>query len=535
MEGEEGGPTPPQQQPPISPTTTDESVSSLSAEVVLAELNRRLGIVGDASERTNDMVTRLAAFQMQNADASARANVEFREMLTNSMAATNRAVNQMATAIGSAARGPLGGAADADSDADAFATRSTPTARPAPPSGSWLNDPDDGMVDPTTFRLPASPAKTLGYHDVMKGEASALKILGEKLRLDKRYSERYNNDAFLLVVATAHKRDVAEYMSAIDMYHGNNAISIRRKFIRAKWEKNKMVEQPGSSLWVLSVDHDTRMEHVVEVDAASFEVLNRQLLTDQEADSAMVMACERHPFMKDGDLSDTQLDELNQWYGHEFTLKETRIGTVLPQYRDQGVRFDRLRNSYVQNNQLFHRHLIASEQEFEVTANAMGKLYYAFCKQDVVGRDELDCLPSLDELIAKAAYMPNLFRRLREEVQSEMPAIDDEKVRQLRLFKRTILSRFNPEKHRFSHLIVALQELNTEIYKYSDKSSLFTEDTLLLEIMDTAIEAYADAPYTESSGYLEEHRALTHAWKRRHTDWISPNVAGGPAPPSAAD
>ena len=51
----------------------------------------------------------------------------------------------------------------------------------------------------------------------MKGEASALKILGEKLRLDKRYSERYSNDAFLLVVATAHKRDVAEYMSAIDI------------------------------------------------------------------------------------------------------------------------------------------------------------------------------------------------------------------------------------------------------------------------------------------------------------------------------
>ena len=99
--------------------------------------------------------------------------------------------------------------------------------------------------------------------------------------MDKRYSERYNNDAFLLVVATAHKRDVAEYMSAIDMYHGNNAISIRRKFIRAKWEKNKMVEQPGSSLWVLSVDHDTRMEHVVEVDALSFDILNRHLLTDQ--------------------------------------------------------------------------------------------------------------------------------------------------------------------------------------------------------------------------------------------------------------
>ena len=155
-----------------------------------------------------------------------------------------------------------------------------------------------------------------------------------------------------------------------------------------------MVEQSGSSLWVLSVDHDTRMEHVVEVDHSSFEILNRHLLTEQEADATSVMSSERHPFMKDGELSDIQLDELNQWYGHEFTKKETSIGTVLPQYRDQGVRFDRLRNSYVQNNDLFHRHLIASEQEFEVTANAMGKLYYAFCKQDVVGRDELDCLPS---------------------------------------------------------------------------------------------------------------------------------------------
>ena len=472
MEGEEGGPTPTPQQPPISPATTDESVSTLSADAVLAELNRRLGIVGDASERTNDMVTRLAAFQMQNADASARANVEFREMLSNSMADTNRAIGQMAIDIGSAAasaargRGPLGGSVDAD----AFTTQ---PGQPPPPAGSWLNDPVDVAYDPTIFRLPSAPSKTLGYHDVMKGESSALKILGEKLRFYKLYSERYNNDDYLLVVATAHKRDVAEYMSATDMYHGNNAISIRRKFIRAKWEKNKMVEQPGSSLWVLSVDHDTRMEHVVEVDHSSFEILNRHLLTEQEADATSVMSSERHPFMKDGELSDIQLDELNQWYGHEFTKKETSIGTVLPQYRDQGVRFDRLRNSYVQNNDLFHRHLIASEQEFEVTANAMGKLYYAFCKQDVVGRDELDCLPSLDELIAKAAYMPNLFRRLREEVQSEMPAIDDEKVRQLRLFKRTILSRFNPEKHRFSHLIVALQELNTEIYKYSDKSSLF--------------------------------------------------------------
>ena len=88
---------------------------------------------------------------------------------------------------------------------------------------------------------------------------------------------------------------------------------------------------------------------IVEVDQLSFEILNRHLLTEQEADATSVMSSERHPFMKDGNLSDIQLDELNQWYGHEFTTKETSIGTVLPQYRDQGVRFDRLRNSYVQN------------------------------------------------------------------------------------------------------------------------------------------------------------------------------------------
>ena len=61
-----------------------------------------------------------------------------------------------------------------------------------------------------------------------------------------------------------------------------------------------MVEQPGSSLWVLSVDHDTRMEHVVEVDANSFEILNRHLLTDQEAESAMVMSSACHPFIYAG-------------------------------------------------------------------------------------------------------------------------------------------------------------------------------------------------------------------------------------------
>ena len=133
--------------------------------------------MGETGERTSDMVARLAALQMRNTDAAARADAEFRELLSNSMAATNRAIGQMAIDIGSAAagaasaRGPLGGSVDAD----AF---TTPPGRPPPPAGSWLNDPDDGAHDPTVFRLPSAPSKTLGYHDVMKGEASALKILG---------------------------------------------------------------------------------------------------------------------------------------------------------------------------------------------------------------------------------------------------------------------------------------------------------------------------------------------------------------------
>ena len=151
MQGE-GGPTPPQQQPPVSPATTDESVSSLSVDAVLMELNRRLGIMGETGERTSDMVARLAALQMRNTDAAARADAEFRELLSNSMAATNRAIGQMAIDIGSAAagaasaRGPLGGSADADADASF-----TRPDRPPPPTGSWLNDTDDGAHDPTVF------------------------------------------------------------------------------------------------------------------------------------------------------------------------------------------------------------------------------------------------------------------------------------------------------------------------------------------------------------------------------------------------
>ena len=90
----------------------------------------------------------------------------------------------MATAIGSAAaaRGPLGGADGADADADAD-TLPPPPARPPPPAGAWLNDPSDGFIDPTIFRLPSAPSKSLGYHDVMKGEASALKMFGGEASL----------------------------------------------------------------------------------------------------------------------------------------------------------------------------------------------------------------------------------------------------------------------------------------------------------------------------------------------------------------
>ena len=150
MEGEEGGPTPTLPQQPVSPATTATDDSSLSVDAVLMELNRRLGIMGETGERTSDMVARLAALQMRNTDAAARADAEFRELLSNSIAATNRAIGQMAIDIGSAAagaasaRGPLGGSVDAD----AFTTRPD---RPPPPAGSWLNDPDDAPYDPTIF------------------------------------------------------------------------------------------------------------------------------------------------------------------------------------------------------------------------------------------------------------------------------------------------------------------------------------------------------------------------------------------------
>ena len=216
----------------------------MGEEVVQDEL----AVLQEQIRQTNLQIHRTLAEQSAATAAAAATNAEAfaaSEAALSGIAATTTAsaelLRTLATRLStSSAVAPAGAPASAEAPAPAPPDAALLIGlgdKPLPPTDSWVNEPQPGhmCVDPNTFRLPAKPRKDLVYHDIMKAESSAVSVLGTKLSYNRKFSESYNNDAFLHCITTHFKTEAKEFETAEDMYRGNNALSTRKRIERIAW------------------------------------------------------------------------------------------------------------------------------------------------------------------------------------------------------------------------------------------------------------------------------------------------------------
>ena len=530
--------------PPVAPSVSVEGILQIiqltarenqefaqSVRTSSMALNASMQDVADATAATARSVGSFVA----DADARLRAVQDVASSMQNQSAQNTAAIDAMRSAVRAIeshalATGPSGGG-----------TQGTPSAGPSA-GGLWINEPDtdattgaytrDTLVDPNLYRLPSS-SKILTIEDVMKAEQKMGSMLSGKppLRYDKRYSFQYNVDTFFLGIRSGLKRELRDYWSAQAMYEGSNARELGRMAITLQWEEEWFQSAPVASrdgdFPVLSMDPTTLVPIPRQVSASLFARFNSLHGIEVYSHTAsfiapdpMWSASKEEQTRQLVTKANKRLRDPFKRRTRDFTAQELTAQETLYHFRDYGVRYDNALKRYVQNNPTFVGGSSApSVDNFATIARAIGELFYIFLGPDTSGREHLDCMPTVAEIMKRRHTLPNLYKLLENEVHRTTSTDNGEKVRILKQFKDILLQRFQPFKVRYKHAVSMLQENNTEIWKFGDKESQFSEQTLIVDLMERSINWYRNIQEGERSGYLLGLQRLVDAWEKRDTDW----------------
>ena len=530
--------------PPVAPPVTIENILQIiqltarenqefaqSVRTSSTALNASMQDVADATAAT----ARSVGSFVTDADARLRAVQDVATSMQNQSAQNTAAIEAMRSAVR---------AIESHAIATAPAGGGTPGAPSAGASsgGFWINEPDtdpttgaytrDTLVDPNCYRLPSS-SKTLTTEDVMKAEQKMASMLSGKppLRYDKRYSFQYNVDTFFLGIRSGLKRELRDYWSAQAMYEGSNARELGKMAITLQWEEEWYQEAPVDSrdgaFPVLSMDPTTLVPIPRQVNASLFARFNSlHGITLYSHSPSYIIPDPMWNASKEEQAhqltvkANKRLREPFKRRTRDFTEKELTVQEPLHHFRDYGQRYDNALKRYVQNNPTFVGNSSApSADNFATIARAIGELFHIFLGPDNSGREHLDCMPTVAQIMRRRHTLPNLYKLLENEVHRTTSTDNGEKVRILKQFKDILLQRFQPFKVRYKHAVSMLQENNTEIWKFGDKESQFSEQTLIVDLMERSINWYRNIQEGERSGYLLGLQRLVDAWEKRDTDW----------------
>ena len=167
-------------------------------------------------------------------------------------------------------------------------------------------------------------------------------------------------------------------------------------------------------------------------------------------------------------------------------------------FRDRGsIRSDDHGDGKVYHavNVAFKRHQVMSKVEWGVYCEVIGELLLAFSHQH--GSTQLTCWKELRNL--SKTRCDNYAWELLQIIRRSLPESDTTKILVLQALFDDMLNKFDAPRHRLSHLIQGMLDVNARILQYGSTSDTEPEDQLLKRVWLKLKIWYRSVPLTDSN------------------------------------
>ena len=368
------------------------------------------------------------------------------------------------------------------------------------PDGAWVNDtPDD--VD--RYRLPSPPLKSLTHSELNRREQSAVTALSRR-QWDKRWSYSYNMDEFESIVASSFKKDILKFASYDSYTRGTNSMYYLTLHNRiACWNGITDAEKSDTSgLFIPFRPRGTTRSS----DTVQLQVVQATYDRYYAAGDPNVHPGLDNPTHGLGavDRPNSVLGIIRARHGEATAImvRDDR-SPVLSSFRDRGhIRSDDYCDArvYQQVNAAYKRHQIMSRTEWDVYCEVIGELLLAFSHQH--GMTQLACWKELRDM--KKSHCDNYAWELLQVIRRALPESDTTKILVLQALFDDMLNKFDAPRHRLSHLIQGLLDVNARILQYGSVSDTEPEDQLLKRVWLKLKIWYRSVPVADSNPLINE-------------------------------
>ena len=368
------------------------------------------------------------------------------------------------------------------------------------PDGAWVNDtPDD--VD--RYRLPSPPLRSLTHSELNRREQSAVTALSRR-QWDKRWSYSYNMDEFESIVASSYKKDILKFASYDSYVRGTNSMYYLTLHHRiACW--NGVTDASKSDTSGLFIPYRARGTTRLS-DTVQLQVIQRTYDRFYESGDPNVHPGLDNPAHGLGavDMPTSVLGIIRARHGEATAImvRDSR-SPVLSSFRDRGyIRSDDYCDArvYRQVNAAYKRHQIMSRTEWDVYCEVIGELLLSFSHQH--GATQLNCWKELRNM--QKSQCDNYAWELLQVIRRALPESDTTKILVLQALFDDMLSKFDAPRHRLSHLIQGVLDVNARILQYGSVADTEPEDQLLKRVWLKLKIWYRSVPVADSNPLIQE-------------------------------
>ena len=363
------------------------------------------------------------------------------------------------------------------------------------PDGAWVNNNPENVDE---YRLPAPPLRSLTHSELNKREQSAVSALAQR-QWDKRWSFTYNLDEFESIVSSTFKKEILTYPSYDCYVRMSNAFHYLVLHYRvACW--NAITDADMDDTSGLFIPYRprgvTRQSETVQLQVTP-AVYRRYY----NAGDSLV-----HPELDNsthglGNIENvaTVLGSIRKVHGQATAemVRDKRC-PVQAIYRDRGfIRSDDQGDGQIYHpvNVAFKRHQVMSRVEWDVYCEVIGELLLAFSHQHA--NTQLTCWKELRDL--SKTRCDNYAWELLQIIRRSLPESDTTKILILQALFDDMLNKFDAARHRLSHLIQGMLDVNARILQYGSVSDTEPEDQLLKRVWLKLKIWYRSVPLTDSN------------------------------------
>ena len=376
-------------------------------------------------------------------------------------------------------------------------------------------------VEKPVFTLPQAPRRGTSYSELQRKESSAEKALAGQC-WDPRWSWSYNVEKLMLILSTHFKQVIRKFRSYGSYTRGTNSHFYIVEHFRIKCWKDATLDD--SSQYVIPYrdvstpssatrQSATTMNHV---DLATYQAYHN-------CDNEEI----HHEFDPSVRLPESMVTLLETRYGAEVAdMCQTKRSSILPHYRDKGYERNEYTSflvmdevldgiEYKKINTSFERSNVLSEVEWNILSNVMGDIALSYTEQRTHHRRELRVYHELHNM--ERDNCDNFFFEIINVMKVRLKESHTKKVTILETLFDDMLSRYDATRHRISHLIQGLLDVNSKILEYGDSSNQRPESDLHKSLLLKLKVWYSSVPKDQETALSDEYTSFVKQLKHMGT------------------